>query len=263
MDRLQFAIRCSLLIVMSIGVAGCGHFYEDISARNDKGEWWDFGYKWDLAMNQGGPPLEVLAKSQDGDLRRRAIERLNEPGDAKEREHYIMVLSTAARSERDAISRLTAVQKLGTYKDPAATKALVEAYSIPANIQEKNGIIQVTIVQSLGKTKDPAGLTTLVAALDPKNSEDLRASAAHSLGKFPPSQPLYDASAALLASMKQDKSTAVKHEAHQSLVRITGRDLPANPQVWDQAFQQAAAKGEPLAKEPDIMLRLVNWWNDE
>ena len=91
----------------------------------------------------------------------------------------------------------------------------------------------------------------------------MRASAAHAIGKFPPSQPLYDTSAALLATLKQEKSTAVKHEVHQSLVRITGRDLPANPQAWDQAFQQAAAKGEPLAKEPGMMLKLANWWNDE
>ena len=71
------------------------------------------------------------------------------------------------------------------------------------------------------------------------------------------------ASAALLASLKQEKSTVVKHEVHQSLVRITGRDLPANPQVWEQTFQQAAAKGEPLAKEPGMMLRLASWWNDD
>ena len=263
MDRLLFAIRCSLLIVIGTSLAGCSHFGEDFFARNEQGEWYDLSYKFDLAWNQGGPPLEVLAKSQDGDLRRRAIERLTEPGDAKQREHYITVLGAAARSERDAICRLAAVQQLGTYKDPAATKALVDAYQIPANVQEKNGIIQVTIVQALGKTKDPAGLTTLVAALDPKNTEDLRAAAAHSIGKFPPSQPLYDASAALLASFKQEKSTVVKHEVHQSLVRITGRDLPANPQVWEQTFQQAAAKDEPLAKEPGMLLRLASWWNDD
>lgn len=255
----QFAIRCSLLILLGASVSGCSHFGEDFYARNDKGEWWDLGYKLDLAWNQGGQPLEVLAKSQDGDLRRRAILRLTEPGNQQERDHYVTVLAAAARSERDAICRLAAVQVLSTYKDPAATKALIDAYVVPANAQDKNGMIQVAIIEGLGKKKDPAAMETLVAALDPKNQEDLRAAAAHALGKFPD----YKSSEALLASLKQERSTAVRYEAHQSLVRITGRDLPPNAQVWEQAFQQAAAKGEPLAKEPGMMLKLANWWNDD
>lgn len=227
-------------------------------ARNEKGEWWDIGYKMDLAWNQGGPPLEVLAKSQDGDLRRRALMRLSEPSDAKEREHYLTVLSAAARSERDAICRLAAIQKLATYKDPAATKALIDAYQVPANATDKNGMLQVVIVESLGKRKDPAGTDTIVAALDPKNSEDLRAAAAHALGNYPD----YKTPLALVASLKQEKSTVVRREAHQSLVKITGRDLPATPEVWEQAIQQAAARGEPLAKEPSALVKLANWWGE-
>lgn len=257
MNCLRLSIRCSLLILM-LSCAGCTHFGDDFTARNEKGEWYDIGYKLDLAWNQGGPPLEVLAKSQDGDLRRRALMRLAEPSDPKEREHYITVLATSARSERDAVCRLTAIQQLNTYKDPAATRALLDAYQVPANAQDKNGMIQVAIVEALGKRKDPAALDTLTAALDPKNPEDLRAAAAHALGKYPD----YKTSEALLASLKQEKSTAVRYEVHQSLVRITGRDLPPNAQVWEQTFQQAAARGEPLAKEPGMMLRLANWWSD-
>lgn len=259
MNRLRFAIWCSFVILTSSGLGGCSHFGDDFMARNEKGEWWDIGYKFDLAWNQGGPPLEVLAKSQDGDLRRRAIMRLSEPSNPQEREHYLTVLSSAARSERDAVCRLAAIQQLITYKDPAATKALIDAYQIPANAQDKNGMIQVTIVEALGKRKDPAAIETLTLALDPKNSEDLRAAAAHALGKFPD----YKSSTALLASLKQERSTVVRHEVHQSLVKITGRDLPPNAQEWEQAFQQAAAKGEPLAKEPGMMFRLANWWNDD
>jgi hypothetical protein len=255
MVRLTFAIRCSLFIFLGSMLSGCAHFGDDFTARNEKGEWWDLGYKFDLAWNQGGAPLEVLAKSTDGDLRRRALLRLSEPGDSKEREHYLTVLSTAARAERDTVCRLAAVQQLATYKDPTATRALVEAYQVPANVNDKYGVIQVTIVQALGQRKDPAGMDTLVAALDPKNQEDLRAAAAHSLGRFPD----YKASEALLASLKQERSTSVKHEVHQSLVKITGRDLPADAGAWETAFQQAASKGEPLAKEPNPFIKLVNW----
>lgn len=263
MDRRWFATRSILLILWGSAFTGCSHFGEDFTAYNEKGQWYDLGYKFDLAWNQGGPPLEVLQKSQDGDLRRRALERLTEPGNAQEREHYITVLATAARSERDAICRMTAIQTLGTYKDPAATPALIAAYQVPANANDKNGMIQVAIVQSLGKTKDPAALDVLTAALDPKNKEDLRAAAAHSLGRYPADKINYKTSEALLAALKQERSTAVRYEVHQSLVKLTGRDLPADPAAWDQAVQQAAAKGEPLAKEPGMMFKLMSWWSND
>ena len=118
---------------------------------------------------QGGPPLKVLAESQDGDLRRRAIMRLAEPSDAKDREHYITILATAARSERDAVCRLAAVQQLATYKDPVATKALVDAYPVPSNSTDMGGMVQIAVVDALGKRKDPAAMDTLIAALDSKN----------------------------------------------------------------------------------------------
>jgi HEAT repeat protein len=247
-----------LLMLASMAFTGCSHFGDDFTAYSPEGKWYDLGYKLDLAWNQGGPPLEVLAKSQDGDLRRRALLRLSEPGNEQERAQYIEILSTAARNERAAVNRLTAVQVLGTYKDPAANQALIAAYQVPANANDKNGMIQVAIVQAMGKRNDPASVDTLVAALDPKNQEDLRAAAAHSLRKYPD----YKTSEALLASLKQEKSTAVKREVHQTLVQITGRDLPPDAAVWEQTFQQAAAKGEPLAKEPGMMMKFASWWSD-
>jgi hypothetical protein len=247
-----------IVLVLLAGTGGCAHFWDDLKAYNERGEWYDIGYKLDLAWNQGGPPLKVLAESQDGDLRRRALMRLTEPSDAKDRDHHILILSTAARSERDAICRLAAVQQLATYKDPRATQALVDAYSVPANANEMGGMVQVAVVDGLGKRKDEAGMQTLVAALDPKNREDLRAAAAQALGKY----PSYKAAEALLASLKQERSTVVRFETHQSLVKLTGRDLPADPAAWEQAFQQAAARNEPLAKDQNAFIKLASWWSE-
>ena len=66
----------------------------------------------------------------------------------------------------------------------------------------------------------------------------------------------------LCLSCIQERSPAVKREVHQSLVQITGRDLPPDAAVWEQTFQQAAAKGEPLAKEPGMLMKLASWWED-
>jgi HEAT repeat protein len=258
MVRPGFVVRGVALVLLASGSSGCTHFWDDMKALNERGEWFDFGYKMDLAWNQGGPPLKVLAESQDGDLRRRAIMRLTEPGDEKEREHYILILSTAARSERDTVCRLAAVQQLATYKDPKATQALADAYAVPANATEMGGMVQIAAVDMLGKRKDPAALDTLVIALDPKNRDDLRAAAAQALGKY----PNYKAAEALLASLKQERNTAVRHEVHTSLVKLTGRDLPPDAAAWDQAFQQAATRGEPLAKEPSTFIKLASWWSE-
>jgi HEAT repeat protein len=254
----KFSSFAILLSVCCYACTGCSHFGDDFTAYNPEGKWYDLGYKLDLAWNQGGPPLEVLAKSTDGDLRRRALLRLTEPSNQQERQQYITILASAARTERDAVCRMTAVQVLGAYKDPAATQALIAAYNTGPNAADKNGMIQVAIVDALGKRKDPAAMETITAALDPKNPEDLRAIAAHSLGKYPD----YKAAESLLASMKQERSTAVKMEVHQSLVKITGRDLPPDPAAWEQAFQQAAQRGEPLAKEPNAFIKLANWWSE-
>lgn len=254
----RFSSLTILLSVCCYACSGCSHFGDDFTAYNPEGKWYDLGYKLDLAWNQGGPPLEVLAKSTDGDLRRRALLRLTEPSNPQDRQQYITILASAARTERDAVCRMTAVQVLGAYKDPAATQALIAAYQVPSNSTDKNGMVQVAIVDMLGKRKDPAAMETLITALDPKNPEDLRAMAAHSLGRYPD----YKSAETLLASLKQERSTAVRMEVHQSLVKITGKDLPADAAAWEQAFQQAAQKGEPLAKEPNSFIKLVNWWSD-
>jgi HEAT repeat protein len=247
------------VVLLCSGLGGCGQFGDDLFARNEKGEWYDFGYKMDLYWNQGGPPLKVLAESQDGDLRRRAIMRLTEPSNAQEREHYLTILTAAAKAERDTICRIAAVQQLATYKDPRATQALMEAYAVPAaGGSETSGMLQIAIVQALGQRKDPAALETLTAALDPKNNEDVRAAAATALGKY----PTYKSAEALLASLKVERNVAVRYEAHASLVKVTGKDLPNDASAWEQAFQQAAAQGEPLAKEPNSFIKLVNWWSE-
>jgi len=258
MVRPGLLLRNVVLVVLTGTPSGCAHFWDDVKACNEKGEWFDVGYKFDLMWNQGGPPLKILAESQDGDLRRRALMRLTEPSDAKEREHYITILSTAARSERDAICRLAAVQQLATYSDPRATQALVDAYPVPANASDMGGMVQIAIVDSLGKRKDPAAMDTLVQALDPKNRDDLRAAGAQALGRF----PNYKSAEALLASLKQEKNTAVRHASHASLVKLTGRDLPPDAAAWEQAFQQAATRGEPLAKDQNMFLKLASWWTE-
>jgi len=251
-------VRLIMFAFFAFSLGGCGHFSEDFWARNENGDWWDFSYKWDLAWNQGGPPLKVLAESQDGDLRRRAIMRLIEPSNPKDLEHYLTILAAAAKSERDVICRIAAVQQLATYRDARATQAIIEAYQVPVKGNETGIMLQLAIVTALGQRKDPAAMDTLLDALNPKNPEDLRAAAAQALGRF----PNYKSAEALLASLKQDRNVAVRHEAHESLVKLTGRELPPDAAAWDQAFKQAAEKGEPLAKEPSTMMKLVNWLVD-
>jgi hypothetical protein len=45
--------------------------------------------------------------------------------------------------------------------------------------------------------------------------------------------------------------TALIHRTHEGLVRLTGRDLPPEPQVWQELVQT----GVTLAPEP-------TWWDE-
>lgn len=250
--RISLALLGGLLLFCT----GCSHFGEDLFARNERGEWYDFAYKMNLAWNQGGAPLEVLSKSTDGDLRRRAILRMTEPGDAKTRSEYINILATAAKNERDEVCRLAAVQQLATYKDEQVAPVLIEAYQHPNNNTAANGMIRIAALDGMSKYKAPEAMEQLVAALETKNNDSERSIAARGLKNY----PNYRAAEALLNSMKQERNVAVRTEAHQSLVKMTGRDLPNRPEVWEQAFHDAAAKREPLAKPENSLLKLVNFW---
>jgi HEAT repeat protein len=60
-----------------------------------------------------------------------------------------------------------------------------------------------------------------------------------------------DALVRVLQQNTHSTDTALIHRTHEGLVRLTGRDLPPEPQVWQELVQT----GVTLAPEP-------TWWDE-
>jgi hypothetical protein len=64
--------------------------------------------------------------------------------------------------------------------------------------------------------------------------------------------------------LRQEKQeVALVHEAHQSLVQSTGRNLPPDPQQWNDLLSNPSG-GNPSAltggaQNPNWFLRLTGW----
>lgn len=244
------------------GLAGCGHFWEDVTSRSpEPGVWNNIQYRWELAFNRPDP-LQVLASSTDGDMRRRALETLDVNGSWWDRtqDAYLMfrVLSTSALQERDTICRTLAVQRLGELKDDRVPAVLAEVYASPLNQDPQFPAVKVAVLQSLGRQANPASLDLLQAALAPDNHPDLRHAAAASLGSIKSEQ----AASALVKVLREDKDVALKHRAYLSLREMTGKDLPAKPDVWEEEFRSAAAAGKSPYAPPNPIVKLASFWGD-
>lgn len=244
-------------------LAGCGHFWEDVTSRSPQpGVWNNVKYRWDLAFNRP-EPLQVLATSSDGDMRRRALEDLDTSPSwwKKQGDDDLMfrVLSTSALQERDTICRVLAIEKLAELKDPRVTQTLKECYEAPVNQDPNLPSVRIAVLQAFGKRRDQGGVELLTAALKKDNPPDLRQAAAASLGRIKNDQ----AASELVRLLKEEKDVSLKYRAWLGLKEMTGKDLPAKAEVWEEQFRTASAAGQPLFPEKSGVIKLANFWSQD
>lgn len=118
---------------------------------------------------------------------------------------------------------------------------------------------------ALSHTNSPEAVTFLanVAAGGDKKSEtttevdsserDVRSAAVRGLGQM--RRP--EAVAALARVLKDEtgRDVVLAQNAHAGLVELTGKDLPADPEQWNQVIQ-AGAQVQP---EPNVIQRAIGW----
>jgi HEAT repeat protein len=121
--------------------------------------------------------------------------------------------------------------------------------------------IRCRAVESLGRTNRPEAAKFLAAiaggagkdvAMEGSEDRDVRLAAVRGLGKC--RQP--EAVAALAEVLKAEaetKDTAMIGRTHQGLVHLTGKKLPADPQVWNEVVQA----GVTIAPEPTWLDKAV------
>jgi HEAT repeat protein len=257
--RWCWASAAALVFVFS--ASGCVNFWDDITSRD---------FKIKSLWTKPPPPMEIIEHSDDSALRAKALVKLKEPlssgGSNEEQEFYLHKLTTAAKEDREPLCRLAAIRALGSYKDPRAVRALEDVYQqsrLPFN-QDFNSMIRQQALASLEMNGDEETRHLLIrvarqpgpsneggqAQADRQQTQDEKLIAIRALGRY----KQQDCIDTLVFILKKESDIALRDRAYDSLVQITGRKLPEDPEVL-----QAEMLVPGAAPEPNLIQRVSAW----
>jgi HEAT repeats len=262
------------------GLCGCANFWDDLTSREHDVK----GYFYPP------DPRQVLADpNADGNKKARALRALREPkqfgGSEQDQETVLTTLSSAAATDRSVWCRLAAVHSLGRFQDARAVQSLETAYdqagSVPHDgIQpatyllatgafqpEQVGRLRCEVLAALGETGNPDAMKFLVGVVGDKvplegaDQEkqlrlDERLAAARALGKFKGDQRV---AGVLFRVMRTETDPAMKGVARESLVKVTGKDLPADDKGWDDLMTGRPPEAGPADPTP-APKKLFGWF---
>jgi hypothetical protein len=246
-----------------------------LMAANGCATFWDeaFSRERDLHGYFRPPdPLVVIRDSSDGERRARAMASLQEPlqkgGTQKDQDVYIEILTAAARTDRDPLCRLGAIQGLSHFKDPRAARALVEVYEqgVPPFTPEFNTLIRQQALRGVEKTGDPDGGKFFIRvarmpgpagdapSADHQQTQDEKLIAIRALALYRDKECVET----LVYLLEKEKDAALRGRVHQSLQTVTGKHLPPDAQAW-----RAELSGRPLtvAAQPTWIEWVSGWFS--
>lgn len=126
-------------------------------------------------------------------------------------------------SDPDPAVRAAAIRGLAHHGDPSHIPMLTEA------LNDNDDLVRLEAARALQRVHGSDAVPALIARLDP-DTEDvkgIRAACAHALGQY--AQPrVLDA----LVFALRDPSLTVNTHARESLVCLTGEELPINSNAW-------------------------------
>ncbi len=249
------------LLALAALSAGCNGVWDDVTSR----EFWSAeGWKADPE------PLVVLRDSRDGDKRHRALLRLGEidpktlPQD--EADAILQVLVNAVGSERQVWARLAAVKALANWNDRRAVEGLKDAYYRAGAFPGEGGAaLRVQALTALGQCGHPDAAEILLKVLseppvegaESERQEKLeeRLAAARALGQYSSTK----VTGALVGVLRKEKDPGLRRRSHESLVRITGRQLPPEAEVWENFLRDPNSVPGPSIGERFSELLPVRW----
>ena len=278
------------VVGVSLALTGCAGTLDTVTSRTFRQDPFNTTYR----MVRPEDPLAVLRADppRSGDERAKAMLRLQEPLalglTQQDQDEVVDTLARAATSDPSPVLRLAAVEALGRFEDPRAPGILMLAYQsahgrtddapaiptarvpgarLPLAVPTGFGpdvvsAVRVRVVEGLGKAGRPETIPFLAsiaagpsAGPGPEEIDDreVRLAALRGLGQCRHS----DAVTALAQIMAAEagKDAAVVGRAHDGLVNLTGRRIPADPARWNEVVQAGAT----VAPEPGVVDRAVNW----
>jgi HEAT repeat protein len=220
------------LFAVMLSVTGCSQF-DEFSIKKMNFE----------VFREPDNPLQVVRESKDGNARARALRCLREParhgGSQQEQDAVVALLNYSASHELEPWCRIAAIDSLRKFQDPRAVEGLKEAYYRAGSFApETSTAIRCQALAAMGELKQPAAVEVLVRVLREPPVEgadqdrDLkmreRHVAARALGQF--REPR--AASALVEVLRTERDDVLRNNAHQSLVSVTGRELPPDAKTW-------------------------------
>jgi HEAT repeat protein len=224
-------------------MCGCAGFWEDVTSRD---------FKMTMLWTKAPPPLSVLRDSTDGDKRAKAFRALGDPKQRPDDMEVVeRVLIVGASNEKQALCRLAAIDSLGKLKGERAATGLKDAYfKADQYSSETATMIRCQALLSLGENGDPSAIDLLIKVVkeppvegseqERQQAVDVRIAAARALGYY----HAYPAAEALIRVMQSEKNVALRNRAHDSLVTVTGRQIPDDYKDWDGLLASYRQSGE-------------------
>jgi HEAT repeat protein len=217
-------------------------------------------------------PMDVVMNSKDGGARVRALAYITEPtsrgGSVEEQQHTLQVLKQCATKDLLPAARLAAIDRLRHFRDPAVVEILKEAYynagAFPNT--ETASVIRRQSLSALADTQHESAVDMLVtvlreppaegAEIDRQAKLDERLTAARELGRF--QSPA--AAAALAEVMAKESDVGLQRRVHESLVSITGQNLPIDGRAWTDWVNDPTNRQTIVERRPSpSLLELVGF----
>ena len=239
-------------------------------------------------------PITVLRNKVDGNARADAMRRLKEPAkngkSPQEQDEALNYLYAAATTDPSPIVRVAGIDALGRFDDPRTVALLKDAYakadgvpSDPAKLSttDLQQVANIDTIAALAPTGfEPSFVATLrsrtvtamagkpspeavaflakVATTDPSSTDqqldrDVRAAAVRGLGQMRSKESV----TALASVLKQEagRDVVLASTAHEGLVELTGKNLPADPDQWSKVVQA----GVTVDPKPANVFEQMGW----
>lgn len=275
------------------GLAGCASSWDTMTSKSFKEKPFHhmFGKKDDpltvLRVNQDGGG-DVRAKAM-----RQLKEPLKSGGSQEDQDEVVdHILGPAATSDPSPVIRAAAIDALGRFDDPRVPKLLIAAYhqatgrsAAPAPAAAPEPGLTLTgggrkpgepdrlglagpsgfpaDVVTMLRTRSLTGLARagspdavqfvggVATGAEDDADRDVRLAAVRALGGVRQKESVVALAKVLSAEKSRDIGLASR--AHEGLVSLTGKSLPAEPEKWDEVVQA----GAEVAPEPTGVQRAI------
>ena len=276
---------------LALGSLGCANTWDAVSSRKWRDSPFKETFSSDDPMYVLRNKVEGDERAK---AMRKLKEPALNGGPASEQDEVLQILGQAAVNEPSPVVRTAAIDALGRFKDPRCVRLLVASYyqaegqlskavnAPPVDPVQVAGVsresmtalgmnvpsgfppafvatIRTRAVLALAETKQPEAVNFLAEVATRKAdtptddpNRDIRIAAVRGLTSMR-QKGCVQALAQVLAAEK-GKDVAVISRAHQGLVELTGKDLPADPEQWTRIAQA----GVEIAPEPNMLQKAVH-----